>query len=319
MIATWSSFPVAILFAIAFVMGALRVLHDAAAGAALPVVVRNADLLRANGRISGSESAGNAVGPAVAGGLMALGGAGLAFAADAVSFAGSAAGMGRVRRLRKAHRNEAAERLSPGLIKADVREGLGALIRDREVTKAMTLIAGMNLVAVAVEAQFIPYAKELLHLSGAAVGGYFAIGGVAGVLAALYVGRREATRGDAMIGGVAVFAASVMLAGLMPSRLTAAIAYVGAGVGSAIAISHWASLRQRRFPIRLLGRVGMASRMVLLGTLPVGYLAGGWLSRVAGPDVLYVVCGGIGLATALWALLTGLGKLRVIDLTVAPQ
>jgi hypothetical protein len=110
-----------------------------------------------------------------------------------------------------------------------------------------------------------------------------------------------------------------MLAGLMPSRLTAAIAYVGAGVGSAIAISHWASLRQRRFPIRLLGRVGMASRMVLLGTLPVGYLAGGWLSRVAGPDVLYVVCGGIGLATALWALLTGLGKLRVIDLTVAPQ
>jgi MFS family permease len=315
MIATWSAFPIWILFAVAFVMGALRVLHDAAGGAALPRVVDGTDLLRANGRISGSESAGNAIGPALAGGLMAAGGAGLAFAADAASFAGSALGVGKVRALRRRQRPEVVEPWTTKLIKADVREGLGALARDRPVMQAMTLIAGMNLVAVAVEAQFIPYAKQLLHLNGAAIGGYFALGGVAGVLAAIYVGRRDATRGDAMIAGVAVFAAGVLLAGLMPSRLTAAVAYIAAGIGSATAVSHWASLRQRRFPVRLLGRVGMASRMVLLGTLPVAYLAGGWLSHTAGPEMLYVVSGSVGLATAAWAALIGLGRLRVIDLT----
>jgi hypothetical protein len=93
------------------------------------------------------------------------------------------------------------------------------------------------------------------------------------------------------------------------------VAYVCAGVGSALAITHFASIRQRRFPVRLLGRVAMASRVVLLGTLPIGYLAGGWLSRSAGPDVLYLVAGSVGLATAVWAAVRGLGRVRVIDLT----
>jgi MFS family permease len=315
MIAAWSSFPVAILFAAAFFMGALRVVHDAAAGAALPRLVRPTDLLRANGRINGSESAGNAVGPALAGGLMAAGGAALAFAADAASFLAAALGIRRVRGLRERHRTGVIEPLSIAAVREDVAEGLRALVGDRDVMKAMTLIAGMNLVAVAVEAQFIPYADQLLHLNGAAIGGYFALAGVAGVLAAMYIGRSEATRGDAMIGGVALFAAGVLLAGLMPSRLTAAVAFVAAGVGSAMALSHWSSLRQRRFPVRLLGRVGMASRTVLVGTLAVGFLAGGWLARSAGPDVLYVMSGAVGLATAAWAALSGLGRVRVIDLT----
>jgi MFS family permease len=316
MVATWSSYPVAILFAVAFAMGALRVLHDAARGAALPRVVRSTDLLRANGHISGSESAGNTIGPALAGGLMAAGGAGLAFAADAASFAGSAIGVGRVRSLRQRHRVDSSGPLTVQVVKADVAEGVGMLLRDGAFMRATALMAAMNLVAVAVEAQFIPYARQLLHLSGAAIGGYFAIGGVAGVAAAVFVSRREAARGDVKILGVSIFAAGVLLAGVAPSRVTAAIAYVCAGAGSALAISHYAAIRQRRFPVRLLGRVSMASRVFLLGTLPIGYLAGGWISRTAGPDMLYVVCGAVGLATALWATLTGLPRLRVIDLTV---
>ena len=154
-----------------------------------------------------------------------------------------------------------------------------------------------------------------MHLGGAAIGGYFALAGVAGVLAAIYVGRREATRGDAMIAGVALFAGGVLLAGIAPSRLTAGVAFVAAGVGSALALSHWSSLRQRRFPVRLLGRVGMASRTVLLGTISIGFVLGGWLSRVAGPDVLYIVSGSVGIATALWAAIEGLGRVRVIDVT----
>jgi MFS family permease len=70
-------------------LGITRVLHDAAESAAVPLVVDDARLVAANGRLQASEAAATAAGPAVAGALLGLGGPPLAFAADAVSFAAS--------------------------------------------------------------------------------------------------------------------------------------------------------------------------------------------------------------------------------------
>src|SRR4051794_30972750 len=60
MVASSSAYPVAAVYVAAFLLGAFGVLHDATAGAALPVIVSGRELLRANGRLSGSESVGNA-------------------------------------------------------------------------------------------------------------------------------------------------------------------------------------------------------------------------------------------------------------------
>ena len=70
------------------------------------------------------------------------------------------------------------------------------------------------------------------------------------------------------------------------------------------------SLRQRRFPVRLLGRISMASRTVLFGVMPVAFVAGGALARSHGPDVLFVVSATVGLVTTAWMAATGLGRLR---------
>ena len=158
------SYSVLMLYAAAFVMGALRVLHDAAAGAALPRVVSGADLLSANGRLSGSESAGNIGGPAIAGALVALGGAGLALAADALSFVLSAISVSAVRPLRDKRSREQARIARDRSVRDDVIEGLRVVWADRPFMHGLVLVAAMNVVAVAVEAQFIPYAKELLHI-----------------------------------------------------------------------------------------------------------------------------------------------------------
>jgi hypothetical protein len=179
--------------------------------------------------------------------------------------------------------------------------------------KAVLLVSAMNVMAVAVEAQFIPYAKSVLHLSGLAIGAYFAIGGVAGVATSLLIGRKERTRGDVMIAGVVIFGLGVLVAGLWPSEVTALLAYLGAGVGSVMAVTHWYSLRQRRFPVRLLGRVTVATRILLYGPLPVAYVVGGALARSEGSETLFVAAAGVGLAAAGWALLAGLGRLRVDD------
>ena len=116
-----------------------------------------------------------------------------------------------------------------------------------------------------------------------------------------------------MIFGVAIFGAGVLAAGLFPSKATVVFTYLAAGVGSVLAITHWASLRQRRFPVRMLGRVTMATRMVLFGVIPIAYVAGGALARSQGSETLFVVAACVGLAACLWAWLVGLGSLRVED------
>ena len=312
------TYSVLMLYAAAFVMGALRVLHDAAAGAALPRVVSGTDLLSANGRLSASESAGNIGGPVIAGALVALGGAGLALAADALSFVLSGTSVSAVRPLRDKPSREQPRAARDRSIRDDVIEGLRVVWADRPFMHGLVLVAAMNVVAVAVEAQFIPYAKELLHLGPGAIGAYFAVGGTAGLITAIVLSRRQEARGDVVLAGVGFFAAGVMVAGLVPSLLSAGVAYVAAGVGSVMVITHFTALRQRRFPVRLLGRVGMAARTVLLGILPLAYLGGGWVAGAAGPRVLFIVAASIGLIATAWGAATGFGRVRmgdVIDLT----
>lgn len=309
MVATSSSaYPVVAVYAAAFLLGAFGILHDAAAGGALPLVVSGRELLKANGRLSGSEAVGNAGGPALAGLLTSLS-IGLAFGADALTFVLSAFGINRV----GAFRAEPAPERRPTTMGSDIREGLRSVWVDKAVMKAVTLIAAMNVMAVAVEAQFIPYAETVLHLSKLGIGAYFGLGGAAGVLTAWLLDRTQRTRGDAMILGVLVFGVGVLLAGLFPSRITVVFTYLAAGVGSVLAISHWSTLRQRRFPVRLLGRVTMATRMVLFGVIPIAYVAGGALARTDGSETLFVVAACVGLAACVWAWAVGLGSLRVDD------
>jgi hypothetical protein len=235
---------------------------------------------------------------------------GLAFAADALTFLLSALGITRIRAFREPRPKQAHARTS---LLDDIREGIGAVRADSAVVRAMVLIAAMNIMAVAVEAQFVPYAKTVLHVGSLAIGIYFAIGGAAGVLTAWALGKSESTRGDAMILGAAVFGVGVLLAGIFPSKATVVFTYVAAGVGSVLAVSHWSSLRQRRFPVRILGRVTVATRMVLFGVVPIAYVAGGALARSEGSQTLFIVAAGIGLATCAWAWLVGLGSVRVDD------
>jgi predicted MFS family arabinose efflux permease len=306
-----ADYPVASLYVAAFFLGALRILHDGAAGSALPMIVNGRDLLRANGRLNASEAVGNAGGPALAGALTSIS-IGLTFAADALSFALSAFGVSRIRQFRDAPRRERSEES----ISSDIREGLRAVRSDRWVVRAMLLIAAMNVMAVAGEAQFVPYARTVLHVDAIAIGLYFAIAGVAGIITAFVLGRSDATRGDAMILGVAMFALGILLAGVFPGRVMAAIMYVLAGSGAVLAVSHWGSLRQRQFPVRILGRVTVATRMVLFGVMPVAALAGGALASAAGSATLFIAAGCVGLAACLWAWAVGLGSLRVNDVII---
>ena len=140
------------LIAASLAIGALRVVHDAAAGAVLPVVVGQRDLLAANGRMQGSESAATASGPALAGSLIRIGGPALAFAVDAASFVASALAVRTVRAIDAAPPPPGP---SPRLHRSVV-EGASALVADRPLLRLVLAGAALNVMSVCLEAQFIP-------------------------------------------------------------------------------------------------------------------------------------------------------------------
>ena len=302
--------PVVLLYVAAFALGALRVAHDAAEAALVPILVEEQRILRANSRLHASDSAAIAAGPVMAGALVALGGASLAFLADAVTFAVSGMALRSIRRIDDHDRptGDAAERWA---ISDDIRAGWKALVRERIVVQALLVLAALNVVAIAAEAQFIPYAQDVIGMSAVALGLNFALGGATAVVTALVVGRRSVVRGDVLLLGLAVFSAGFLVAGIAPSRGTAALAHVCAGFGSALATTHWYSLRHKRFPLYLIGRVTIVTRMAVMALVPVAYVLGGWVASHAGPEVLFVAVASIGLLATAWGTFVGLGRLRV--------
>jgi MFS family permease len=304
-------YPVVVLYAIAFGLGAFRQLHDAASGAALPRLVPSEELLQANGRLSASESVGNTLGPAAAGALAAVG-LGFAFLVDAVTFVLSALGVSRVATLADDAAGVAGTAISWNGLGTDIRAGVRAVLDDEWMPRATLLIASLNIMTVAVEGQLVPFVRTLLHRGPVAVGVLFALSGVAGLLAAFLVSRSSGElRGDAMILGVLVVAIGVGLAGLWPSTLTAAVALGAAGAGAMLSGTQYSALRQRRFPVNMLGRVGMATRTALHGVLPVAFVVGGLIARAFGPDVLFVASAAVGIGGVMVAATTGLLRLRL--------
>lgn len=305
------SYPVELLFGAALVLGLLRVVHDASEAAVVPILVDGPRILRANSRLKASESAAVATGPVVAGGLIALGGPALAFAGDALSFVVSGSVFRSVRSLDDHDPPRAAGRVHGGSLRGEIAEGCRALWADSDMMRALVVLAAMNVVVTAAEAQFIPYAKEILGLGAVGIGAYFALGGTVAVATSLAVGRRSQVRGDVMLLGVTVFALGFILAGVAPSHITAGLAFVGAGFGSALAGAHFYAFRHARFPVHLQGRVSMVSRTALTSLVPVAYLLGGWFSRHQGPDALFVAVGTIGLGACIWGAATSLRRLRL--------
>jgi hypothetical protein len=254
---------------------------------------------------------GNTLGPAAAGALAAVG-LGFAFLIDAVTFVVSAFGVGQVTSLADAAAAVPKPRLRWADLRSDISAGVRTVLEDEWMPRATLLIASLNIMTVAVEGQLVPYVRILLRRGPVAVGVLFAVSGLGGLVAATLVSRSKgALRGDAMVAAVMLVAVTVGLAGARPSVFTAGLALAGAGAGAMLAGSQYSALRQRRFPVAVLGRVGMATRTALHGVLPVAFVVGGLVARAFGPDVLFLVSACVGLLGALAATWLGLLRLRL--------
>ncbi|MFE9775810.1 MFS transporter [Streptomyces sp. NPDC005931] len=294
--------PLALLYALAFVLGIAETLADTAAPALLPRLVDERRLERANGRLSAAQIVlGETAGPPLAGLLAGLAAA-VALAAGGGLYALAALlllGLAPLPRTAGAPRPKAG-----GGLFRDVREGVGFVLRHRTLRLTLTASALYGLVYSATFSMLVLLSDRTLGLSGTGYGLLLAAGSV-GAVAGSWLAPRLADRLPpvrlarwSLVASGAAYAAL----GAAPVPVLAALALASNGVfmmGWNIPVM---SLRQRLTPEDLQGRVMSVSRLCAWGSMPVGALLGGLLAELLSVPAVFVVCGTVLAVGALLLL-----------------
>src|SRR5579875_567057 len=280
------------LCAVVTVSGVLTVFFDVDYQAFLPTLVGRDHVVAANGALEASRSAAALGGPSLGGLLAQLFTAPYAVAADAVSFAWSAAWIAAI---------DAAEVRKPRAQSSTGREildGLRFVFGHRLLRMLAGSTASFNLFNGLTNAVVVLFLVRTVGLSAGSIGVLFSAAGLGGWAGALVTHRLNRSLGYArMIRGSAAIVA--LLAPLLPLtdrgwRLSLFVVWSLVG-SAAIAAYNIAtvSLRQVLCPPELLGRMNATMRFVVWGTLPLGSLLGGALGA------------NLGLRGALWVAAIG--------------
>lgn len=300
------------LIVTAFTLGLLNLTHDGAQGALVARLVPDELDVRSNNRLVLSESIGSTIGP-VLGGIAAQFALWVAFGLDGITFVMASASVAYVARVAKLRRIDLSS------VHADVAVHRPSFLRESRAAfplvfsnpvfaRTLVVVAMFNLCALPLTELFIPLAQNTLDMSPAVIGVMFAVGGIAGIAVAPLVERDPTIRAGVVPLSTGIMGAAVLGVGIWPTTATVAVAFATGGVAFAFAMTHFSALRQRLFEVHQQGRVMLTSRTIIWSTVLGGALAGGYLSDWLSPEALWLVCGGVGIATALWGFATGLGS-----------
>ena len=272
------------LYGLAFVLGFVAVIAPVAYQSFIPTLVGRERLVAANARMEASNSAAAIVGPGLGGLLVQLLTAPVALVIDAVSYVISAAFIASLRVSEPAPIPQADQ----AGVRGQIAEGL-RFVAAAPVLRA--LVAGgsiHNFFSRMIDALFVLYAVNELHLGPVEVGLAFAAGGPGALLGAIgveWLGRRVGV-GPTIVGMQVLTGVSRLLIPLAGGPVWLALLTLAASefilgfVRTAFNISQ-VSLRVAITPDRMHGRVNATMRFVMWGVTPFGALAGGILATSA--------------------------------------
>jgi len=284
---------------------ALTAVYGAAAGffgpafdALVPQLVTEADLVAANALDQFIRPVGLQIfGPMVGGAVIGIAGAGWAFAADAVTFAVSAACLLAMRRPIPSTGDQPGESLW-----AELREGLSYVRRHIWLWGTFLSATFTYLLFVGPTEVLLPYiVKAELGGSAAALGLVLTSGGCGAIAAAIAVGWIGIPRRfiSFMYGTWAVATLAVAGYGLATATWQLAAACVVVNGMEAAGTIAWATAKQRLVPGRLLGRVSSVDWFVSTALLPLSYAAAAPVASLIGVRQTLVGAGALGAVVTL--------------------
>ena len=282
----------ALLYAVAVLVGVAEVFRDTTAQSVLPQVVGRDALPAANGRLHAAELTANVfAGPPLGGLLVGAGALGATFALGVPAGLWVLAAVGMLR-LRGSYRVRGTD--GPRTtVRGDIAEGLLFLVRHRVLRSLAVMVGVANLASSATGAVLVLWAVGPASAMGLTEAQYgllltaMAVGAVAGSLVA--------TRVAARLGRTATLAVTILTSTLSlgaPALTTDAWLVAGANVLAGFGIAVWnvvtVSLRQQLTPDALLGRVNSAYRLLAWGTVPLGAGLGGLVGEAWGLRWVFV-------------------------------
>ncbi len=282
--AGWDS--IGLLYAAIFVLGAADTAFSITAQASLPTLVPPGELPAANGYLLGIDVVGEQSGGPALGGVLASASLALPFVGDAVSFVAS------IGLLRKAVPGRAPVARQTSVV-ADLVTGLRWYLGDRFL-RLLTLFVGcLAFCQSMVLALLVLYGTHELHLSRGGYGlflGVVAVGQIAGFFASgRALARFGATR--CIVGAGVIAALSYVVLSGSRSLFVAGVALLVEGLVVSIGSSVASSVRQLVVPADRRGRGGSVFRMIALGFVPLGGLAGGTVGALAGVRAAFLAAG----------------------------
>jgi len=294
---------VADIYAVAFVQSTLGILFNCGEFAAIPSLVGRDDLVAANGRITATNSAGQILGPILAGVLVTLMPTADLLFFDAASFLLSAASLAVIRRSFNAtDRPTAPDAGVTGLLK-DVRAGLQYVWSNPVLRSISLMMALINFVASTENSQLVLFAKRVLGASDSEVAVLFAAGaaGIVAVSVAAAPIRRRLSFAVTALGALVVAGLTVTAMALIGSYPAALVLWAASSGFGLLLNINTNSLRQAIVPDEMYGRVVSIAQVLAWSAIPLGALAGAAAIELSGSVAgVYAVAGAL---TALIALL----------------
>lgn len=296
-----------VLIVLVFALGAAETVFDTAAQAALPSLVAEPQLERANGRLFGAQIATNGfIGPPL-GALLFASSPAAPFALDALTFLASAL---LLRRLYE-RRGPTTPRARSS-IRSDIAEGLSWLWVHPGVRAFALGAAIVNLAHHAALGVIVVLVRDELASTELAFAICLTGGAVGSLVGTQVVGPLVARTGRhrAVLLATATFSISLLLVALATSVVAVGIGLALFGVASEVWNVVAVSYRQTLVPDRLLGRVMASYRVIAYGAMPVGAALGGAATKVGGIRTAYF--GGAAAAGVLFLYFASPSRAQVL-------
>lgn len=271
------------LYLVALGAGILSVIFDVSYQSFVPALVGRDRLHEGNAKMALPSSFARVVGPATAGGLVAVAGAARAMTADAFSFAVGAAATALLRIREPAPEQPEAERH----MRAEIAEGLRYVFGHPVLRRVVACTATANFFNSVMYSILVLYLLRDLRADPARIGEVMSLGSLGGLAGGLVAGRLARWIGTARMLWLSKAALGWVTIAIPLARPGWGVLLVSAGLvvsGFSAVVYNVAqvSYRQSVTPPRLLGRMNASIRWVIWGTMPLGALLGGWLGTAIG-------------------------------------
>jgi MFS family permease len=282
LLAVLGALPIWWIYVVGFIHSTLTICFEAGQFAAIPSLVKQDDLVTANGRIQASYSAVQIAGPLLAGLLVIRVPLPSLMLIDAMSFLVSSLSIALVRINFNAKKGE--QKTS---IRSDVVEGLRYVLSHPVLRNISIMMALVNFVSTASYAQIVLFAKVRLSASDVQVSLLFSAASLGVVIMGLLAGplRKRWSFSTVALGALMLEGLLGILFSLMRWYWVAAFIWMLAGGLGILFNINTGSLRQAIVPNQMLGRVISIASVLAWSAIPLGSLLGGfaiaWTHNVA--------------------------------------